>query len=108
MRRKVLFLPRWYPNRVDKLDGNFIENHARAVAMYCDLAVMYVGSDPNMSDKIFDWEESVEYGYPVVRVWYRNNDVSTKGMGRLIKFFRYVKATSIAWKLIRKEISLPN
>src|SRR6187455_121346 len=99
MRKKILFLTRWYPNRVDKLDGNFIENHARAVSRYCDLAVLYVGSDPSMSDKLYDTSVTTEFGFTVVRVWYRNNDVSTKGIGRIIKFFRYVKATSIGWKL---------
>jgi len=107
MRLKVLFLARWYPNRVDKLDGNFIENHARAVSLYCDLAVLYVGADPNMSDKKFDYEVREEFGFPVVRVWYRNNDVGKRGFGRMIKFFRYIKATRIGWKLIREKFGIP-
>lgn len=108
MRPKVLFITRWYPNRVDKLDGNFIENHARAVAMYCDLAVLHVGADPNMSDKLYDWEVKQEFGFTVVNVWYRNNDVSKKGLGRARKFFRYVKATRIGWGLIRKSFGMPH
>ena len=107
MRPKVLFLTRWYPNRVDKLDGNFIENHARAVALYCDLAVLYVGADPNMSDRKFDSEESTEFGIPIVRVWYRNNDVPKEGFGRVIKFFRYLKATRVGWKLMRNRWGVP-
>jgi glycosyltransferase involved in cell wall biosynthesis len=107
MRRKVLFLTRWYPNRVDKLDGNFIENHARAVALYCDPAVLYVGADPRMSDQRFDWEIKTEFGFPVVRVWYRNNDVGKRGFARVIKLFRYLRATWIGWKLIRKEFGIP-
>jgi glycosyltransferase involved in cell wall biosynthesis len=66
-----------------------------------------VGSDAQMTDKKYDWEETTEYGYPVVRVWYRNNDVPVAGIGRLIKFFRYLKATSIAWKLIYKRWGMP-
>ncbi|MBX7142363.1 MAG: glycosyltransferase [Chitinophagales bacterium] len=107
MRPKVLFLTRWYPNRVDKLDGNFIENHARAVAMYCDLAVLYVGADPGMSHKKYDWEVKEEFGFPVVRVWYRNNDVGKTGFARVIKFFRYLRATRIGWKLIHEKFGVP-
>jgi glycosyltransferase involved in cell wall biosynthesis len=92
---------------VDKLDGNFIENHARAVSRVCDLAVLYVGSDPYMTHKQYDWEEKNEYDFRIVRVWYRNNDVSKRGIGRIIKFFRYLKATRIGWQLIRKEFGLP-
>ncbi|HUM46068.1 MAG TPA: glycosyltransferase [Chitinophagales bacterium] len=108
MRRKILFITRWYPNRVDKLDGNFIENHARAVAMYADLAVLYVGADPGMSDKLYDCAVSTEHGFTVVRVWYRNNDVSTRITGRIIKFFRYVKATRMAWLKTKKIFGLPD
>ncbi len=68
MRKKILFITRWYPNRVDKLDGNFIENHARAVAIYADLAVLYVGADPAMSDRSYASEVSTEHGYKVIRV----------------------------------------
>lgn len=108
MRRKILFITRWYPNRVDKLDGNFIENHARAVATYADLAVLYVGADPLMSDKSYASEISTEHGYTVIRVWYRNNDVSTKINGRIVKFFRYVRATRIGWLKTKKLFGLPD
>lgn len=108
MRRKILFLTRWYPNRVDKLDGNFIENHARAVSKFCDLAVLYIGSDPNMSDRKYDWEVKTEFGFTVVRVWYRNNDVSKRGIGRMIKFFRYLNATRIGWRMILKSFGMPH
>ncbi|MCS6991482.1 MAG: glycosyltransferase [Chitinophagales bacterium] len=107
-RLKVLFLTRWYPNRVDKLDGNFIENHARAVSLYCDLAVLFVGADPHMSHRTWDVSAGYEYGYYVVRVWYRNNDVPRKGIGRVIKFFRYVYATWIGWRLIRARWGFPD
>lgn len=108
MRKKVLFITRWYPNRVDKLDGNFIENHARAVSLFADLAVLYVGADPTMSDKWYDCQISTEHGFPVVRVWYRNNDVSTRIHGRIIKFFRYLKATRMAWLKTKKIFGIPH
>lgn len=108
MRKKILFISRWYPNRVDKLDGNFIENHARAVSLYADLAVLYVGADPGMSDKNYAMEVTTEFGYPVVRVWYRNNDVSTKINGRIIKFFRYIRATRMGWLKTKKIFGLPD
>ncbi len=108
MRPRVLFITRWYPNRVDKLDGNFIENHARAVALSCDIAVLHVCADPSMSNKLFDSSTQDEFGYPVVRVWYRNNDVSVTGIGRVIKFFRYVRAILIGWRLIQGTFGMPD
>ncbi|MCS6917130.1 MAG: glycosyltransferase [Chitinophagales bacterium] len=107
-RLKILFLTRWYPNRVDELDGNFIENHARAVSLYGDLAVLFVGADPNMSHRTWDIQAGDEHGFFVVRCWYRNNDVPRRGIGRIIKFFRYLYATWLGWQLIRKQWGYPH
>ncbi len=108
MRKNILFITRWYPNRVDKLDGNFIENHARAVSFYCNIAVLYIGADPGMSNRLYDWEVKKEFGFTVIRIWYRNNDVSAKGLGRVIKLFRYIKATQLGWQLIKKNFGMPD
>ena len=41
-RKKILWLVSWYPNRKDKFDGDFIQRHARAAAIYHDLHVLFV------------------------------------------------------------------
>lgn len=44
----ILFLPSWYPNRKRRYDGNFIENHAKAVSLYHQVIVLFVTSDPEI------------------------------------------------------------
>ncbi|MFI5203270.1 MAG: glycosyltransferase [Flavobacteriales bacterium] len=41
-RKKVLFLPEWYPNHVDPQLGVFVEKYARAVSKFHDVAVVYI------------------------------------------------------------------
>ena len=41
-RRKILWLVSWYPNRYDPFDGDFIQRHARAAALYNDITVLFV------------------------------------------------------------------
>jgi glycosyltransferase involved in cell wall biosynthesis len=41
-RKKILWLPGWYPNRKDRFEGDFIQRHARAAALYHDVHVLYV------------------------------------------------------------------
>lgn len=41
-RKKILWLVSWYPNRNDLFDGDFIQRHARAAAIYHDIHVMFV------------------------------------------------------------------
>ena len=37
----VLWLPSWYPNKLAPFDGDFIQRHAKAVALYNDILVIY-------------------------------------------------------------------
>ncbi|TWI85661.1 glycosyltransferase involved in cell wall biosynthesis [Lacibacter cauensis] len=39
---KVLWLCSWYPNSADPFDGDFIERHAKALALYHQVDVMHV------------------------------------------------------------------
>jgi glycosyltransferase involved in cell wall biosynthesis len=41
-RKKVLWLASWYPNKYDPFDGDFIQRHARAAALYDDVHVIFV------------------------------------------------------------------
>ena len=41
----VLWLPSWYPNKLAPFDGDFIQRHAKAAAMYNDILVLYAVPD---------------------------------------------------------------
>jgi glycosyltransferase involved in cell wall biosynthesis len=54
-RKKILWLVSWYPNRNDRFDGDFIQRHARAAAIYQDVHVIFV-TDGEMKKSIDeDW-----------------------------------------------------
>ena len=36
----VLWLPSWYPNKLSPFDGDFIQRHAKAAALYNDIAII--------------------------------------------------------------------
>lgn len=41
-RKKILWLVSWYPNRNNPFDGDFIQRHAKAAAIYNDIHVLFV------------------------------------------------------------------
>ena len=41
-RKKVLWLVSWYPNKYDAFDGDFVQRHAKAAALYNDIHVIFV------------------------------------------------------------------
>lgn len=41
-RKKILWLVSWYPNINDRFDGDFIQRHARAAAIFHDIHVLFI------------------------------------------------------------------
>lgn len=44
-RKKILWLCSWYPGRLDPFNGDFIQRHARAAALYNDIHVLHLAPD---------------------------------------------------------------
>jgi len=42
---KVLWLTSWYPNDLDKWNGDFIQRQAHAAALYGNITVIHVEAD---------------------------------------------------------------
>ena len=50
-RKKILWLCSWYPDRMEPFNGDFIQRHAAAAALYNDIYVIHVAGDPTMQSK---------------------------------------------------------
>src|SRR4051794_18197760 len=48
-RKKILWLVSWYPNKDDSFDGDFIQRHARAAAIYHDIHLIFVTSSDSIT-----------------------------------------------------------
>lgn len=55
-RRKILWLVSWYPNKYDAFDGDFIQRHAKAAALYNDIHVLFVKQSAEQKEV----EEAIE------------------------------------------------
>jgi glycosyltransferase involved in cell wall biosynthesis len=42
---KALWLTSWYPNQLDEWNGDFVQRHAQAVSLYCNVEVIHVQAD---------------------------------------------------------------
>jgi glycosyltransferase involved in cell wall biosynthesis len=43
---KVLWLCSWYPNKIAPFEGDFIQRHAQATSLYCQITVIKLTPDP--------------------------------------------------------------
>jgi glycosyltransferase involved in cell wall biosynthesis len=70
-RKKILWLPGWYPNKLSPFNGDFIKRHAEAVSLYDDIQVIYVVRDVNgVVTKSVYIEESEKNGLAEKIIYY--------------------------------------
>jgi glycosyltransferase involved in cell wall biosynthesis len=86
--KNVLWLASWYPNRLDKFDGDFIQRHARAVAIYCKVHVIHIKKDESISPGTVETEYH-ETGNLTEQVIYYNT--ARTGLNQLDKYLSQKK-----------------
>jgi glycosyltransferase involved in cell wall biosynthesis len=101
---KVLFISQWYPHRYDQMSGLFVQKHAEAVSIFCNVRVLYVHADENISN--FEVEEKLHTGFRELIVYYPNKK------GRPFYAIRKVTNYLIAYKkgmdILRAEKFTPD
>ena len=103
----VLFLPKWYPSKFEPFDGNFIENHAIAVSKKCNLGLIFVHSDEELTTN-FEVNKIVKHGFPEYHVYYKRPNSGLGIINQASAFFRYRKAQLLGYKAYLKEIGKPD
>jgi len=74
-RLRVLFVTAWYPNSRSPMEGVFVQEHARAVQIYDDVAVLHLAGHDRSVKWLFHLEEerneSLTAGLPTLRSVHR-------------------------------------
>lgn len=100
---KVLFLSAWYPSIVDPMLGLFVERHARAVAMKCNTAVLYVQPCQQEISVKFKTEIKKEQDFIQIIVYYNNVLLKFPILTYLLKTCRYLRAYRIGFREVKKQ-----
>jgi glycosyltransferase involved in cell wall biosynthesis len=98
---RVLFLPKWYPNRYDPMPGLFIRRQAEAITPFCDVAVIYVHPDPHCPNR-HEVDFCIENEVRVLRVYYRVNEGQSPFIGKPINLLHHYKAYIRAFRSIHE------
>jgi len=101
-KKSVLFLPRWYPNKLDVQLGIFIQRQAVLIKNDFNVTVIYAQAVKEQDQK-FEIQQSESEGIHEIIVYFK----SDKGLFRkLINGLRYKKAQQIAHKQIKNSVDL--
>src|SRR5215216_6521949 len=74
MRKKILWLCSWYPGKDDPFNGDFIQRHARAAAIFNDIHVIHVIETSSAKIKETSVETSSAGGLTEQIIYIKRND----------------------------------
>lgn len=103
----VLFLPKWYPNKLDAFDGNFVENHAHAVKKFAKVSVIFVHSEER-ENADYEITQTMSNGITEIRVFFKKSSLGISFLNKIQTAFRYFNAQLIAYKQLLKTSGLPD
>lgn len=99
-RSKILFLPRWYPSKIDPMPGLFIERHAIAASGFADVAVLAI--IPTL-DK--DEIESAHSDHLLtLRYYFKQGQTNFPFVNKLINQIKWLFALLNGYRIVRKEM----
>jgi glycosyltransferase involved in cell wall biosynthesis len=105
---KVLWLASWYPNRLDKFTGDFIQRQAQAVAQYCNVQVIYIKKDVSLLPNTTSAEITHTDNLSEQIIYYNSYKTNFKPLDRLISFLDYNRLYRKAVKQYFKESGKPD
>lgn len=85
-RQKILWLCSWYPGKTEPFNGDFIQRHARAAALYNDIHVIHVTGDTTGQVKKVEREDHTFPGLTESIIYFEKK---TSLWGRLAAHFRW-------------------
>jgi glycosyltransferase involved in cell wall biosynthesis len=97
----ILWLPSWYPTKLDPFNGDFIQRHAQAVSLYHNVCVLFVVRDEKQAVTKTILEEESNNAHLTERITYYSLG---KGPAPLQKFVSHRRYTKLFKKAIRKYI----
>jgi glycosyltransferase involved in cell wall biosynthesis len=95
---KSLWLPSWYPTKHDKISGIFIEKQAKAVAEFCNLALIYLS--PSIEKEIEIEIKHTPFLIIIVHI--------PESRLKYFRLFYYLKYFFKAYKVLLKEWGKPD
>ncbi len=103
-----LWLPSWYPNKLDPFDGDFIQRHAQAVSACFPVHVFFLVKDEKkvVTDSV-KVEERKEGNLTETIIYYHSKDFSFRPANRFFSFINYRKLARHYLANLFKRAGLP-
>jgi len=93
--KSVLFLPSWYPSRLDAFTVDFIQRHAKALSFFTPVHVVFIVRDKKKSiTNSIKIEENRIGNLSETIIYYACKDYGFRFIDKLIAMRKYIPYTS--------------
>lgn len=89
MKPRVLMLPKWYPNRYDDQDGDFVARHVMAIAEQATVGVVFAAVARGPLARLVECEADLNGPVPTLRYYYRARPTGLTSLDKLLKLGLY-------------------
>jgi len=100
-RFKILFLPRWYPSKIDPMPGLFIEQHAITASRFANVAVLALIPSKDQTEIEFERREHLL----TLRYYFKQGQTNFLFLNKIINQIRWMMALLNGYRIIRKEMN---
>jgi glycosyltransferase involved in cell wall biosynthesis len=102
---RILHLPKWYPNRYDDQDGDFVERHVAAIAACADVegAVLFAGVAREALPTLIVADEDFGGAWPTLRYYYRAAPTGLAVLDRPLKFLLYFWCLALGYRRLQRH-----
>jgi glycosyltransferase involved in cell wall biosynthesis len=104
-RKKILWLCSWYPSKTEPFNGDFVQRHARAAALYNDIFVIHVTGDLSGQIKNIEKETRTFPGLTENIIYYKR---SGSFPGKLKSHYQWLRFTKQAIRDYINENGVPD
>jgi len=98
----ILFLTSWYPNKHKPQAGNFIQNHALSVSLFCNVYVIHVRA--NEQDEELEIVETMNNDVLELVAYYKKYTGKFPLISTLIKFRNKIRAYKKTYKYLIEKV----
>ncbi|WP_431612263.1 glycosyltransferase [Chryseobacterium sp. 'Rf worker isolate 10'] len=71
-RKKILFISSWFPNQLEPTNGNFVQRHAEAVSLSCDVEILHAIGNFKQ-EELYVYDERVINNIRTLIIYYKNS-----------------------------------
>lgn len=107
-RRKILFIPKWYPDRKQDQNGNFIQQHAYAASKYSDIIVLFANYDDFSGPNLIQFDFKKDSGIPTFYLYYKKHITGIAFIDKPLKLILYFACLMRGYRIAERLFGRPD